>query len=123
MPEEISATPGVNLPDLSNLDWIAVLRPAIASVLVLVTVLGHGEADLEQFQALRFRPAPHTRTPILKLVGEAPIWSYPGPPMWALAVHVSWPIPPAPSSQSPPPGQGGAPSSEGSSARAGFLPS
>jgi len=37
---------GVDLPDLSGLDWVAVRSPAAASVLPLVTDLGPGETQV-----------------------------------------------------------------------------
>lgn len=116
---------GVNLPDLTGLDWVTVRRPASAAASPLITDLGPGETEvlmlalelpeavaviddalarqvaetlnlrltgtlgllidakraglistvgplLDQLQALRFRLAFHTRSAVLKLVGEEP---------------------------------------------------
>jgi predicted nucleic acid-binding protein len=37
---------GISLPDLTNLDWVAVRRPASMTVLPLVTDLGPGETEV-----------------------------------------------------------------------------
>ena len=55
---------GVNLPDVTKLDWVSVRRPLSAAALPLVTDLGPGEAEVLLSQ--------HTRDAVLRLAGEEP---------------------------------------------------
>jgi predicted nucleic acid-binding protein len=77
---------GVNLPDLTALDWVTVRRPVseLAETLglrltgtlgLLLDAKSAGVIPavgpfLSQLQALHFRVAPHTRAAVLKLAGE-----------------------------------------------------
>jgi predicted nucleic acid-binding protein len=77
---------GVNLPDLTALDWVTVRRPVseLAETLglrltgTLGLLLDAKSAGLipavgpflSRLQALHFRVAPHTRAAVLKLAGE-----------------------------------------------------
>jgi predicted nucleic acid-binding protein len=77
---------GVNLPDLTALDWVTVRRPVseLAETLglrltgTLGLLLDAKRAGLilavgpflSRLQALHFRVAPHTRAAVLKLAGE-----------------------------------------------------
>lgn len=73
---------GVNLPDLTTFDWVAVRRPVSELAVPLVTDLGPGETEvltlgLESREAvvvlddtLARRVAPNTRAAVLKLAGE-----------------------------------------------------